>query len=74
MLHNYFKESRTKATSYVHQKVGRLTGLATSYVGTAFYNTEMKEKVEDKIEGTGRRERIREQYWMIIRKREGNGS
>jgi hypothetical protein len=30
--------------SYIQQTEGRLTGLVTSYVGTAFYNTLLKKR------------------------------
>jgi hypothetical protein len=49
----YYMESRRRGTYYVEEKEGRLTGLVTSFVGTACENTLLK----GKIEMTGRRGR-----------------
>jgi len=43
-IKKYDKESVRRGISYTQQKEGRLSGLVTSCVGSAFYNTLLKER------------------------------
>jgi hypothetical protein len=45
-MKKYYKGSRTRGISYKQEKEERLTGLVTSCVITAFYNTLLKERYE----------------------------
>jgi hypothetical protein len=40
----YYLESKSRGISYMKYVNGRRTGLATFYVGTAFYNGLLKER------------------------------
>jgi hypothetical protein len=65
-VEKYYIQSRRRGISYVQYKEGRLTGLVTSCVGTAFLNTCLKEWYK-------RRKYEEEDVnscWMTLRKRE----
>ena len=74
-MNDYYKESRRKVGSYVQWKEGKLTGMVTSWLGTAFYNTLLKERYGGGHEVTRRRGRRRKQllddpqekgrYWKL---------
>jgi hypothetical protein len=76
-LKRYYIEPRRRGISCIQLKEGRLTGLVTYWVGTAFCNTILKERQrEGGTEVKGRRRRRRKQllddpkekreYWKLI--------
>jgi hypothetical protein len=42
-MNKYFTETKRRGISYIQYNEGRLTGLVTSFVGTAFCNTSLEE-------------------------------
>jgi hypothetical protein len=54
-MNKYYRQSRRKGMSYKPYKEGRLTGLVTSCIQTAFCNMSLKER-HGRIEATRRQE------------------
>jgi hypothetical protein len=67
-------ESKRKRSSYVQQKVGSLTGLVTSCVGTVFSNTLLKERYWEKVLWNGGRGRIQKRLLNDAKKRKDRGN
>jgi hypothetical protein len=67
----YYTETGRKGIPYVQQKRGRLTGLVTSCVGTAFFNHIIEGNVMERIEVTGTQGRRRKQLRDGLEKTRG---
>jgi hypothetical protein len=66
----YYLESRSRGISYMKYVNGRLTGLVTFCIQTAFYNGLLKERKWG-IEVTGRGERRRRKLLDDLKERRG---
>jgi len=66
----HYLESRSREISYMKYVNGRLTGLVTFCVETAFYNGLLKERYKGGIEVTGRRGRRRRKLLDDLKERE----
>jgi len=66
----YYKEARKGEISCIKYKVGRVSGLVTSCVGSIFQNTLLKERWKERED----EEENVSSSWMTLRKRENNGS
>jgi hypothetical protein len=69
-MKKHYLESRSRGISYMKQVNGRLTGLVTFCVETAFYNRLWKERLKKCIEVTGRRGRRRRKLLDDLKDRE----
>ena len=56
------------------KKEGRLTELVTSCIGTAFYNTLLKERYREGQKWREDEDEDVSSYWMTLKKREGTGN
>jgi hypothetical protein len=69
-MKKYYLESKSRRISYMKYVNGRLTGLVTFCVETAFYNRLLKE-IKGGIEVTGRRGRRRRKLLDDLKERRG---